>query len=1311
MSQAETIMKGYIIFHLDNGKYVQDITSDSSINISEYEQEVSEKNKQKFGFWLEDKEGVIFKFTKTTENNEKEYCWCYKRKGTTRSSLVIFNNDSETIYNHIKNLPRKKNDIEPWLKREFGEVIIKEQKEIKQENNHTQKDTDDNGETQKENQINIQEQKKLEENDENINTIKNDKKAFTDKINTDDKPTKIEEIIEKDKFEITTEQQINEESKGEEIKQNNQENKLKENDNKQDSTEEYKIEDEKSQERNLHIKEENETIKSEKEENQQIKTSTPLQTTKEIEPQQSSQEEILEKVIANENENTNINREVEKTQNETESKERESNNIENDKKIYLETQIVEETSIKAISKNEDKSGDIQIFGQEGNNKSSEEEVNKEELNNEEDKKEEDKKEENERNKNENNDEDSQKKKEEFKKCDELADTLESINENKESFDTFNKEENTIDKPEIQSENKQQIEEGSQTINPKQEIIKKEKKIQEIKDDKEKVEKSESNILQEEVLSNSPEELKNSGDIENDNGQKVVEKNITDIKMENIKENEIKVSENVLEETEIDITKKPIHETTHDEISNEEEEDKTQQLKKTILEENSEGKVETIQEAKNEIINEKPQGQQQKEEDTISEVKIESLQEENTTHEIKTKIEENKQTTINEEEQNEVDTAKIKNEDNNYIKLEKKTMEDEHSEDIENKTETSQDIEDITNIKELNKREYENNTEGNNNGNNLETKNEDKPLTEESEIEEITQKQIEEKQIEKESNNVESKQLDVENNNTIQLKEEEKNKTELKDNNNEKEEDNFIKDNIEKTQNDSERKIENHTEADELTKQTPNLLDKEEIDNENEEITKIQQTINKEEDIKEEDIKEDKQKKSLTNDESTEGKQQQHTELNEKETIQTSEDENSIIENSEQEYNEDGPKEGNWEISYHMFNVGQGDCALLLIKNYNGNKWIVRKRVLIDAGNQNKLKERNLGKEQYNFLNKILFKLNLNKQSKTFDAIIISHWDADHYKGLLNTGYTTDYLFCPQESIKHEFIKSLQPKKTYIGIDEIFGTSSKLKPVSVIDILFGEREFGKKNHIDIQLIGCDGMIAFENNPLPSEGNSFSATNRSCLSCLISVRDIHLLTCGDLGINCDDYVRRCIHSMGINQIQIIKVNHHGSETTFNENKFINEFNHQYILFSYGKHDRYKHPSTSVLACALTKFKGTAIATNYPLYSPSYKEIIDEKLIIGSKGITVSMHYNNTYDVKADNFTAHEDLNENKFVTTNPPVEIIEGVENERDIEEETKQKKKEEQTNELKCDDETKGITPKKEDVENNQNEVSLSDSST
>ena len=85
------------------------------------------------------------------------------------------------------------------------------------------------------------------------------------------------------------------------------------------------------------------------------------------------------------------------------------------------------------------------------------------------------------------------------------------------------------------------------------------------------------------------------------------------------------------------------------------------------------------------------------------------------------------------------------------------------------------------------------------------------------------------------------------------------------------------------------------------------------------------------------------------------------------------------------------------IEYYQVNIGTGDCEIVLVLEDAIPKPKVYKAVLIDGGSR--ISDQSLNNIQATFKD-IQNKHYADKEDIKFDVVIITHWDEDHYGGLL-----------------------------------------------------------------------------------------------------------------------------------------------------------------------------------------------------------------------------------------------------------------------------------------------------------------------
>lgn len=87
----------------------------------------------------------------------------------------------------------------------------------------------------------------------------------------------------------------------------------------------------------------------------------------------------------------------------------------------------------------------------------------------------------------------------------------------------------------------------------------------------------------------------------------------------------------------------------------------------------------------------------------------------------------------------------------------------------------------------------------------------------------------------------------------------------------------------------------------------------------------------------------------------------------------------------------------YEVHTYHLNIDTGDSAVYLLVSFDGKVNTIHRSVLIDGGLGNYG-----GTTITAFLAKLRrskYKAKSNREVGKFDAIIITHWDADHYGGI------------------------------------------------------------------------------------------------------------------------------------------------------------------------------------------------------------------------------------------------------------------------------------------------------------------------
>jgi len=225
----------------------------------------------------------------------------------------------------------------------------------------------------------------------------------------------------------------------------------------------------------------------------------------------------------------------------------------------------------------------------------------------------------------------------------------------------------------------------------------------------------------------------------------------------------------------------------------------------------------------------------------------------------------------------------------------------------------------------------------------------------------------------------------------------------------------------------------------------------------------------------------------------------------------------------------------FEVTF--LDVGQGDCAVITTQD--------NKVFIIDGGGipQYIKGDFDTGKD-------IIDPFLKSKGLKKIEAIIISHFDDDHARGLLYIlkNYEVKYLIYGRESATVLYREILDAVKE--------------KNVKVIRLNGGDN-FGYKD------------LKFEVlNPI--KGQNYEDENDASLVIKMDFKGLKILFTGDLGKEGEKLLLKEKNAL---KADVLKVGHHGSKTSSSE-EFIDAVCPKYAVISVGKYNNFGHPSPEVL-----------------------------------------------------------------------------------------------------------------------------------
>lgn len=211
----------------------------------------------------------------------------------------------------------------------------------------------------------------------------------------------------------------------------------------------------------------------------------------------------------------------------------------------------------------------------------------------------------------------------------------------------------------------------------------------------------------------------------------------------------------------------------------------------------------------------------------------------------------------------------------------------------------------------------------------------------------------------------------------------------------------------------------------------------------------------------------------------------------------------------------------------MLDVGQGDSILLSIENNN---------ILIDTGgiyNSNDI-------SKYTTI-PLIKSLGISK----INYMIVSHGDYDHMGEAIN------------------LVENFKVEKVIFNCGEYNDLEKKL--IEVLD---------KKK---TPYYSCIKELNVDNNKLYFLNNKDYGNENDNSSVIYTKLNNHkFLFMGDAGVEVEQDL---IEKYNLQDIDVLKVGHHGSNTS-SSNNFIDEINPKYSIISVGKNNRYGHPNDGVL-----------------------------------------------------------------------------------------------------------------------------------
>lgn len=229
-----------------------------------------------------------------------------------------------------------------------------------------------------------------------------------------------------------------------------------------------------------------------------------------------------------------------------------------------------------------------------------------------------------------------------------------------------------------------------------------------------------------------------------------------------------------------------------------------------------------------------------------------------------------------------------------------------------------------------------------------------------------------------------------------------------------------------------------------------------------------------------------------------------------------------------------------DLEINFIDVGQGDSTLIRVND---------KSILIDGGGSAFESESDVGEMT-------LLPFLLDRGLISIDYVIVSHFDADHYKGLI---YVIENL-----KINNVVISTLGQESN--DFNEFLDLVRK-NNINILEVKMG----------DILKVGNAKIEILHPN---REQINDNVKNNNALVFKFIWNDFSILFTGDIEEVAEEKILS-IYKNNLEKLQstVLKVAHHGSKTS-STNSFLEAVNPQIALIGVGKNNKFGHPNQGVI-----------------------------------------------------------------------------------------------------------------------------------